>query len=184
MNVKVQLRNIKCVFIVQNSLDFIRVQFQLHKKNHTYKFNDNKICLTIYPKSSFKIHATGISSLLDLNCILSFFDLNNVIVNNVRINNSFWMIKPLIIKNFDKFAIFCNNQKYNEVTLDTSHFGLNGDAGFLNAIFLRHSGYHGTVIIHRTCSLILGPTNTSALNVLICDLENLLSVYESCLNSS
>ena len=181
--VRVQLRNIKCVFIMQTSLDSIHNQFQLHKKNLTLKLCE-KICLTIYPNSAFKIHATGISSFSDLNCILSFFESNNIKVSNVKINNSFWMIKPLIINFFDKFAKYCSEQRKSDVILDTSNIGLNGDAGFINAIYLRHLDCHGTVIIHRKCSLILGSKNIEAIKLLICDLRSLIDGYESCLNSS
>ena len=45
---KLILRNVKCVFSIQDSLEQIIKEFQFHKKNHTFRLQD-KICLTIYP---------------------------------------------------------------------------------------------------------------------------------------
>ena len=179
---KFKLRNVKCVFAVQDSLDWLIKEFQYHKRNYTLRLN-SKICLTIYPKSLFRIHATGISSAFDLNCILDFFESKCLKVCNAKVNNSFWILKPLIIQNFDKFAKYCqerNKQKVNSsVTIDISNVGLNGDGCFLNAIYLRLLDCHGVVIIHRTCSLILGPTNISELKLLIKELDNLIKQYKS-----
>ena len=180
---KIRLRNLKCVFAVHDSLKAICKQFQLHQKNYTFRL-EKTICLTIYPSSMYKIHATGISSLIAFDLILTFFEKNNIRVQSVKVNNTFWMIKPLIIKNFNRFAQFCKRQNTDSVTIDLSNMGLNGDGGFLNAIFLRHFGLKGTVIIHRTCSLILGPKNIDELKLLSHDLQNLISSYTDCLNSN
>ena len=177
-----KLRNIKCVFAVQDSLDWIIKEFHHHKRNFTLRLK-NQICLTIYTKSLFRIHATGISSMSDFNCVLDYFHSKCIIVHNAMVNNSFWILKPLLIQNFNKFAKFCeeqNKQKnISSVTIDISNVGLNGDGCFLNTIYLRRLNCHGVVIIHRTCSLILGPTNISELKLLIKDLKKLINQYES-----
>ena len=179
---KFKLRNIKCVFSVQESLDWMLKEFKFHKRNYTLRL-ENRICLTLYPKNLFKIHATGISNSDDLNCVLSFFESKCIKVCNATVNNSFWILKPLIIQSFDKFAKFCqekNKQKKNSsITIDLSNIGLNADGCFLNAIYLRQLGCHGVVIIHRKCSLILGPTNISELKQLRKGFQTLLNQYES-----
>ena len=73
-----------------------------------------------------------------------------------------------------------NKQKKNSsITIDLSNIGLNADGYFLNAIYLRQLGCHGVVIIQSTCSLILGPTNTSELKQLRKGFQTLLNQYES-----
>ena len=178
---KFKLRNIKCVFSVQESLDWMLKEFKFHKRNYTLRL-ENRICLTLYPKNLFKIHATGISNSDDLNCVSSFFESKRIKVCNATVNNSFWILKPLIIQSFDKFAKFCqekNKQKKNSsITIDLSNIGLNADGCFLNAIYLRQIGCHGVVIIHRTSSLILGPTNIAELKKLREGFQNLLDQYK------
>ena len=180
----VKLRNIKCVFVVHNSLISLQKQFQLHNKNHTFKLC-NKVWLTIYPNSQFRIHATGISTSSDFESVLSFFRSKHIVVSSVAVNSTFWLIKPLVIKSFNTFADFCNKkQKLKSTTIDASNVGLNGDAGFLNAIYLRRHSCTGTVIIHRNTSLILGSKNVKDVELLLHDLQDLISCYESSLNSS
>ena len=174
---KVKLRNVKCVFSIQHSLKHILKEFQFHKKNHTFRLHD-KICLTTYPKNLFRIHATGIKTISDLNSVLLFFDSNSIRVYNVQVNNTFWILKPLLIQNFDKFAKFCQNTQKNKVSFDLSNFGLNGDGGFLNAIYLRHSDCRGAVIIHRTCSLIMGPKHITEIRLLTNELKTLLKSFK------
>ena len=182
--VKLRLRNVKCLFVLHDNIEALCKKFQLHEKNYTLRL-DEKICLTIYPNSKYKLHATGISGLEDLEQILYFFVTNEIKVKSVEVNNTFWLIKPLIIKNFDKFAQFCKTrQKLDSVTINLNNLGLNGDGGFLNAIFLRHLDVNGSVIIHRTCSLILGPKNIDEVKLLSYDLQMLLNSYSDCLNSN
>ena len=182
MNVKIRLRNVKCVFVVHNSLAVLRNRFSLHKKNYTLRLRD-KVTLTLYPNNLFRIHATGISALSDFQCILTFFELNNINVSSIDVNNTFWLLKPLVIKNFYSFATFCNGiQKSSPISIDASNIGLNGD--LVNAMFLRHLGYDGTVIIHRTCTLILGSKNVNDVKSLLCDLKTIIDFYESSLNSN
>ena len=177
MDMRLKLRNIKCVFIVKNQLLSLLTKFSLRNKYYIFRLK-NKICLTIYPKSKFKIQVTGIATNSDYNCLLTFFELNKIEVSEVQINNTFWIIKPLNIIHFDKFAKFCDlRRRKGKVNIDLSNHGLNGDGGFLNAIYLRHSSCKGTIVIHRTSSLILGATTLPAIRMLKLELTKLLSDY-------
>ena len=109
-----KLKNVKCVFDIQDSLDRIIKYFIFHKRNHTLRLK-SKICLTIYPKNLFRIHVTGISNTADLNCVLDFFYSKCIKICNVKVNNSFWILKPLLIQNFDKFAQFCQGKKKKRI---------------------------------------------------------------------
>ena len=177
---KLILRNVKCVFSIQDSLEQIIKEFQFHKKNHTFRLQD-KICLTIYPKNLFRIHATGIKTVSDLNSVLLFFDSNCMRISKIQVNNTFWILKLLLIQNFDKFAKFCQNTQIasKQIYFDLSNLGLNGDGGFLNAIYLRHIDCRGAVIIHRTCSLIMGPKHITEIILLKNELKILLKSFKA-----
>ena len=179
-----KLRNVKCSFIVKQVTLQSLNKFFLYKKNHILRLGD-KICLTIYPKSLHKIHVTGISNQSDIECVLNYFKSNNIKASKVQIDNTFWIIKPLLIPHFDKFAAFCQQRQTTDSTLlDLSNQGLNGDCGFLNVIYLRLFSCNGTITIHRTCSLILGAKNIMSVKLLLQALEILINDYTNCLNSS
>ena len=179
-----KLRNVKCSFIVKQVTLQILNNFFLKRKNYILRLGD-KICLTIYPKSLHKIHVTGISNKSDIEFVLSYFKSNNIKASKVQIDNTFWIVKPLLIPRFDKFATFCRQRQSTDSTLlDLSNQGLNGDGGFLNVIYLRLFSCKGTITIHRTCSLILGATNITSVKLLLQALEILINNYTNCLNSS
>ena len=106
MKLKLRLRNIKCIFFVKNELNNHMELFKEHTKNKILHL-ENKICLTLYGNNLLKIHVTGISCFSDFDCVLSFFKSRNIHISRIQINNTFWLIKPLIINHFDKFAEFC-----------------------------------------------------------------------------
>ena len=179
MKLKLRLRNIKCIFFVKNELNNHMELFKEHTKNKILHL-ENKICLTLYGNNLLKIHVTGISCFSDFDCVLSFFKSRNIHISRIQINNTFWLIKPLIINHFDKFAEFCKKRPNTESTIiDASSFGLNADGGFLNSIYLRSPLCKGTAIIHRTSTIILGVTNIAALNILKNSLENLFTSYHT-----
>ena len=108
--VMVKLKNVKCIFIVENkSIKFFN-KFSKHKKNLILRYV-KKVCLTIYPNNPLKIHATGISNSFDFESLLSFFESNDMKISEIVINNTFWIIKPLVIPHFKKFATFCKDKK-------------------------------------------------------------------------
>ena len=155
MKLKLRLRNIKCIFVVKKELNNHLEMFKQYTKNKILRL-ENKICLTLYGNNLLKIHVTGISSFSDFDCVLYFFKSKNIDISRIQINNTFWLIKPLIINHFDKFAEFCKKRPNTESTIiDASSFGLNADGGFLNSIYLRSPLCKGTVIIHRTSTIIL-----------------------------
>ena len=178
MSLKLRLRNIKCNFVVKKELTPHLKLFKQHKTNKVLRLGD-KICLTVYQNSLLKVHVTGISSSSDFESVLSFFKSINIGISRMEINNTFWMIKPFIINNFYKFAIFCKNRsKTGSTVIDVSNVGLNGNGEFFNSIFLRNFDCEGTVIIHRTSILILGAKNIFAIKILKQSLENLITSYQ------
>lgn len=112
----------------------------------------------------------------------------------MQIDNTFWIIKPLLIPHFHKFAEFCQITKRSDLEswgglggsldLDLSNFGLNGDGGFLNVIYLRLFSCKGTITIHRTSSLILGAKSITDVKLLTHAFDKLIENYINCLNSS
>lgn len=180
-----KLKNVKCSFIVKKIKTQFQNNFFRYKKNHILRLC-NKICLTIYPKSLQKIHVTGISNRSDIECVLAYFKSNYITVLKVQIDNTFWVIKPLLIPHFAKFITFCQQRQATDWsgTLDCSNQGLNGDGGFLNVVYLRLLSCQGTITIHRTCSLILGAKSITSVKLLIHELQILINDYTNCLNSS
>ena len=184
MKLKLRLRNVKCIFVLKKELKKHLELFKQHTKNKILRL-EKKICLTLYENNLLKIHITGISCYSDFDCALSFFKSKNIEISRIQVNNTFWLIKPLIINHFDKFAEFCKKRSKTESTIiDASNFGLSGDGGFLNSIYLRSSLCKGTVIIHRTSTIILGATNIAAIRILKHSFGNLLTSYHTSLISN
>ena len=177
MELKLRLRNIKCIFVVKKELKTHLKLFKQNTKNKTLRL-ENKICLTLYKNNLLKVHVTGISCFSDFDSVLFFFKSKSIHISRIQINNTFWLIKPLIINHFNRFAEFCKRRSKTESTIiDASNVGLNGDGGFLNSIYLRSTLCKGTVIIHRTSTIILGATTMGAIKILKHSLGNLLTSY-------
>ena len=182
MELKLRLKNIKCIFVVKKEPTNHLKLFKQHTKNRILRL-ENKICLTLYENNLLNIHITGISCFSDFDSVLSFFKSKNIEISRIQINNTFWLIKPLIINHFDRFAEFCKKRpKTESIIIDASNVGLNGDGGFLNSIYLRSTLCKGTVIIHRTSTIILGATTIAAIKILKHSLGNLLTSYHNSLN--
>ena len=152
------LRNLKGVFKVN------QVSKPLLKKMNKMRYNrilklERKITLTIYPNSSnsFKtIHVTGIKCQQDFKDVKKFLQAYQNLLS-FEINNTFFILKPILIENFLKFVHFCS------VTSIKIEFNLNidniGDYPGLNVIYMRsHSNKEKSCVamIHRKSISILG----------------------------
>lgn len=171
-----ELRNIKCTFVLDTLSPLLISKFDKRKHNLILRL-DQSIILTIYPSSSNKVHATGIKNKSNLRSIKSLFKFCQIKIQNIRIDNTYWLKKPHEIEKFTEFALFCQKNKNNmDVDIDLTSFALNAD-GYLNSIYLKHKEVGGTVIIHRKCITLLGAKNYTSVKLLTNKAELLFQQY-------
>ena len=171
-----ELRNIKCTFVVDTLSSLFLSKFDKRKHNRILRMKQS-IILTIYPSSSNRVHATGIKNMNNLRSIKSLFKICNITIQDIRIDNTYWLNKPHEIVNFTEFALFCQKNKKNmDIDIDLTSFAMNAD-GYLNSIYLKHKKANGTVIIHRKCIALLGAKNFASVKLLTKKAEVLFQQY-------
>ena len=151
---------------------------QFTKNNLILRLHES-IVLTIYKSSIDRVHATGIKHMKCIQMIKQLFQMCQIKVKRLVINNSYWLKKPIRIRRFSEFASFCKRvQKKGKLQFDVSNFALNSD-GFLNSIYMRHPEASGTIIIHRKSVTLLGAKCSKSVKLLSSELHDILKQYES-----
>ena len=171
-----ELRNIKCTFVLNRLSRKLLSKFEKKKYNLILRLKQT-IILTIYPSSSNRVHATGIRTMSNLQDIKTLFKACQTRIEDIVVDNSYWLKKPHIIDRFSEFASFCESIKKCEFTkIDLTSFALNAD-GYLNSIYLKHKNATGIAIIHRKCIALLGAKSSESVKLLTSKVENLVKEF-------